>query len=105
MLIPDTVRCRLYLRIDQLRPGCHFSNLLQNYCVMHCFSGILPPCERSVILTQNARCMHRIQSPFLEGFNDHQSRILFIGCINLLRCQTSGTWNLPEEIIGMSGSI
>ena len=60
MLVADAVRCRLYLRIDQLGLGRHLRNLLQHDCIVNCLCRILAPGKRTVVLAEDARRVHRL---------------------------------------------
>ena len=53
MLVADAVRCRLYLRIDQLGLGRHLRNLLQHDCVVNRLCRILAPGKRTVVLAED----------------------------------------------------
>ena len=81
MLILKLLRCRFYIRIDQLAARCHLGNLLKNNCVMNCLMSILTPGKRSVVLAQHGRYCFIIF--VFEIISNKNSRVLLICLFDL----------------------
>ena len=105
MLFLDTIRRRLHLRIDKLSVACHLRHFLQYDRIVDCLCGILAPGKRSVIRTENRRCVHRLDASCLKGLNNHKSGVLLICLVDLLRRQISGARNRSEEIVCMRCAV
>ena len=105
MLIADTIRCRLHLRINQFCAGCHLGNFLKNYRIVYGFCSILAPCERTVVCAEYTRCIDWIDAACLECLDNDLTGIRLIRFVNLFRCQASCAWNRSEEVIRMCRSV
>ena len=73
MLVLDNLRCRLYSGIQDFGAACHLGNLFENDCVVYCVGCVGSPGERSVVGTQNARYVHRIDASSVEGLDDNKA--------------------------------
>ena len=76
MLVLDNLRCRLYSGIQDLSAACHLGNLFENDCVVYCVGCVGSPGERSVVGTQNARYVHRIDASLVEGLDDNKACVV-----------------------------